>query len=436
MESRHTASDARPSDSYDALVVGAGLGGLAFTLAMEGSGLRVAVVDRNPSPDGQALGWGNDLQPNGIAVLDSLGVLAEAKHQGAQHYQWFAERFGGELLSRWDYSMLDHPHPYALCIRPHLLRRIMLIRAKRNASVISGEFVTCSASQNTQRVELREGGETRIYEAKLVVGADGPFSRVRQAADLECTIKRYGLNWANTIIPKDEDDIPEGHVFFGRGVYLGVVPTRARELVTFHLTARANRDDYIREFGTIDKLRSYYVGIAPILGKCAENLRSWDQVACPPAVRIRARSWVTNGVALVGDAALNVNPVTSQGASLALESGVQLAAVVKQCFKRGDFSAGALAPYENACRPKAESIQSLGDKSLFFFSNGNRILNAMKERVLKRVDSDPRMKRKLMGAFCGVTERAAKNVDWRDALAAAGFWPLNRGTEMFSAGGV
>ena len=144
-----------------------------------------------------------------------------------------------------------------------------------------------SASQNTQRVELREGGETRIYEAKLVVGADGPFSRVRQAADLECTVKRYGLNWANTIIPKDEDDIPaEGHVFFGRGVYLGVVPTRARELVTFHLTARANRDDYIREFGTIDKLRSYYVGIAPILGKCAENLRSWDQVACPPAVRI------------------------------------------------------------------------------------------------------------------------------------------------------
>jgi 2-polyprenyl-6-methoxyphenol hydroxylase-like FAD-dependent oxidoreductase len=332
--------------------------------------------------------------------------------------------------------MLDHPHPYALCIRPHLLRRIMLNRAKRQASIICGEFLTCSTSQNKQRVEIKEGGQTRIYETKLVVGADGPFSRVRQAAHLECTVKRYGLNWANTIIPKDEDDIPEGHVFFGRGVYLGVVPTRAKELVTFHLTERADRDDYIREFGTIDKLRSYYVEIAPILERCAKNLQSWDQVACPPAVRIRAHSWVTNGVALVGDAALNVNPVTSQGASLALESGAQLAAVVKQCAKRGDFSAGALAAYENACRPKAESIQSLGDKSLFFFSNRNRILNAMKERVLKHVESDLQMKRKLMGAFCGVTERAAKNVDWRDALAAAGFWPVNRGTEMFSAGGL
>jgi 2-polyprenyl-6-methoxyphenol hydroxylase-like FAD-dependent oxidoreductase len=145
---------------------------------------------------------------------------------------------------------------------------------------------------------------------------------------------------------------------------------------------------------------------------------------------------VTSGVALVGDAALNVNPVTSQGASLALESGVQLAAVAKQCFERGDFSADALAAYENTCRPKAESIQSLGDKSLFFFSKRNRILNAMKERVLKRVDLDLQMKRKLMGAFCGVTERAAKNVDWRDALAAAGLWPVNRGTEMFSTGRV
>jgi 6-methylpretetramide 4-monooxygenase len=436
METRLIASDARSSDSYDVLVVGAGLGGLAFTLAMENSGLRIAVVDRNPSPDGQALGWGNDLQPNGIAVLDSLGVLDEAKHEGAQHYQWFAERFGGALLSRWDYSMLDHSHPYAVCIRPHLLRRIMLTRVKSYASIICGEFVNCSATQGTQRVEVRERGETRTYEAKLVVGADGPFSRVRQAAKLECTVTKYGLNWANTIIPKDEDDVPEGHVFFGRGVYLGVVPTRARELVTFHLTGRGSRDDYIREFGTIDKLRSYYVEIAPILGKCSENLQSWDQVACPPAVRIRARSWVTNGVALVGDAALNVNPVTSQGASLALESGVQLAAVAKQCFEHGDFSAGALAAYESACRPKAESIQSLGDKSLFFFSNRNRILNAMKERVLKRVESDLPMKRKLMGAFCGVTERAAKKVDWRDALAAAGLWPVNRGTEMLSTGRV
>jgi len=122
MESRHTVGDVRSSDSYDVLVVGAGLAGLAFTLAMENSGLRVAVVDRNPSPDGQALGWGNDLQPNGIAVLDSLGVLAEAKHEGAQHYQWFAERFGGALLSRCIGQRLPCP---ALTVeaRPVLSRR-------------------------------------------------------------------------------------------------------------------------------------------------------------------------------------------------------------------------------------------------------------------------------------------------------------------------
>ena len=123
MESRHTASDARPSDSYDALVVGAGLGGLAFTLAMEGSGLRVAVVDRNPFRMDRR--WVGGMDAAAMVSRCSIPcVLAEAEHEGAQHYEWFAERFGGELLSRWDDSMLDLPH-HTLYASAAFLRRIV-----------------------------------------------------------------------------------------------------------------------------------------------------------------------------------------------------------------------------------------------------------------------------------------------------------------------
>jgi len=49
---------------------------------------------------------------------------------------------------------------------------------------------------------------------------------------------------------------------------------------------------------------------------------------------------------MVGDAALTVNPITSQGVSLALEDALTLAVVTRQTFRRNDLRAHALRPYE------------------------------------------------------------------------------------------
>jgi 2-polyprenyl-6-methoxyphenol hydroxylase-like FAD-dependent oxidoreductase len=267
-----------------------------------------------------------------------------------------------------------------------------------------------------------------VIKTKLLVAADGPFSLVREAAMLKCAMRRYRYSWANTILARNPDDVREGHVFFGRGVYLGVVPTQANELVIFHLTTSESAAQYQQQFGTIAALRQQYTQIAPILKECMHNIRSWDQVSCPPAVRVRADRWVNDGLALVGDAAVNVNPVTSQGASVALESGIRLATVVKRCFQRGDLSAHSLAPYEAWCRPEAEAVQELGDNSLRFFSSHSRVLGYIKERSLRKLESNISMKLKFMGGFCGLWWLAPDGIGWRDALAAAGFWPTSRHT--------
>ncbi|MDC4226010.1 MAG: FAD-dependent monooxygenase [Candidatus Manganitrophus sp.] len=61
-----------------------------------------------------------------------------------------------------------------------------------------------------------------------------------------------------------------------------------------------------------------------------------------PCFRVQeCRRWVTEGAALIGDAAHAMNPHVAQGRNTAMEDGLVLAEVLEECFRKGDFSAEA-----------------------------------------------------------------------------------------------
>ena len=58
----------------DVLVIGAGIGGLAAAIALAQRGARVRVLEQ--SPEIAEVGAGLQITPNGVAVLDALGLGA------------------------------------------------------------------------------------------------------------------------------------------------------------------------------------------------------------------------------------------------------------------------------------------------------------------------------------------------------------------------
>jgi hypothetical protein len=106
-----------------------------------------------------------------------------------------------------------------------------------------------------------------------------------------------------------------------------------------------------------------------------------------------------------------------------------LAPVVKRCFARGDFSAQALSPYEAWSRPEAESIQEIGDVTAWAFATRNPILNFLKERMLRKIATNEKMKLRILASSCGLHWMTQSRLDWRDGLAAAGLWP-QRGSSV------
>lgn len=416
-------------ERYDIVVVGASVAGMAFVLALRDAGLRIALIDTVVEFDERSMTWGHDIEPNGLLALDFLGLLKELIPLGMVHNCWIAERAGGGSLSRWDYSVLAHSHPYALQIRAHVLRRFLRERVATVPGVdmlIPAEFRQLETTGTETLVKVEMSDEERVLRTPLVVGADGPRSRVRAAAGITTRMRRYPHGWADSIFACDESQINEGHIAFGRGEYLGICPTRPGELVAFHLSTAQSRDAYRARYLTVERLRDEYVKLAPILRSSIASLASWDMLTYAPATRVRADQWVMNGLALVGDAAVQVHPVTSQGVCLALEGGLSLATVVRRCFRRGDFSAGGLAPYEAWRRPQAEAIQELGDLCDWGFGSSNRIISHLKNRMLARLDSDQALKKYVMASFCGLHWLTPERLGLRDGLAAAGLLPRGR----------
>ena len=412
---------------YDVVVIGAGLAGLAGVIALRGSGLSVAVVDAIAKIDGSRMNWGHDLQPNALKALDSLDLLEEVKRLGAYHDAYQLEKLGGGKLSHWDYSMLDHPYPYAVCIRTHVLRELLRDTTRGLDFVdlhIPARFTGLERTDGGHAVtiESEEHGVQRLH-GRLLVAADGPRSRVREAAGIKARFKRGRRHWLDVIMDNPGDQVKDGYVYFGRGEYLGIVPTRPGELVAFHLTSTPNLDAYKEMIGGIEGFRRRYAEMAPVLEEPARSVESFGQTSHTLGHSMRAERWVTDGLLLLGDSGVTVNPITSSGAGLALEEGVAFGEVVSDCFARGDLSAAALAPYEQRCRPTAEQMQEMGDTCTFVFGTRLPVVNGLKLRMLRRIDRDPAMKHRILAYFSGMEP---ERIGYRDGLAAAGLWPRGR----------
>src|SRR6188472_3394357 len=86
--------------SRTALVVGAGIGGLAAAIAIRRAGWRVHVFERAASP--RELGFALALAPNAMAALDELGLAETMVAEGVVTTLLEVRRADGRVLRRID----------------------------------------------------------------------------------------------------------------------------------------------------------------------------------------------------------------------------------------------------------------------------------------------------------------------------------------------
>ncbi|MFM0032130.1 3-hydroxybenzoate 6-monooxygenase [Paraburkholderia madseniana] len=338
------------------LVAGAGIGGLATTLALAQRGLSVDLIEQSPHIG--EIGAGLQLGPNAFAALDALGV-GEAVRKTAV----FTERL--VMMDAVDCSEVASVpvgeafrtrfgNPYAVTHRADLhtalfdaVRENPLVRVHTGARIANVTF-----DERTAHVET---DSNRVFQGAALIGCDGVKSVVRSViVGDEHRVSGHVVYRAVVPLEQMPEDLRMNApvVWAGPHCHLVHYPLRGgREynlVVTFH---SRDKEVWGVSDGSKEEVLSYFEGVHPRarqLLNCPTSWRRWSTADRDPV-----DTWSKGCATVLGDAAHPMMQYLAQGACMALEDAVTLGAAIDETDF--DFPA-ALCLYERARVARAARV--------------------------------------------------------------------------------
>lgn len=408
-------------ERVDAAIVGGGMGGLALALALGRRGLSVALLERQADPT--AFRRGELIQPNGLAVLDRLGLLQDVLTLPVhRNHRFNFYRIGSGRLLTTDYTELPAPLNYGLIALPRHLVRLVLERvtALPSVRVFLGTTMESLIREDGAVTGLvaRRGDESIRIRARIVIGSDGAFSAVRKAAGIPARLHTYREGYLTMVVPRPSGFDHDSRYYVGSSEILGLFPVSPAELYLFYMIPMKEREA-VKQAG-LAALKRRLAEIDPTLREPLASVAIWDDVGLMPCFRVRARSWVEPGVALMGDAAHAMNPHVAQGRNQALEDAVALDEAIGAMVAEGAPFLESLRAYEARRRETVETLQRQADELTFLWNAGFPPLTWLRDRSFRVLDKNPRLRRMSLELVAG---RGSRGFSWRDRFVAAGFLP-------------
>ncbi|HWE91512.1 MAG TPA: FAD-dependent monooxygenase [Pseudonocardiaceae bacterium] len=334
--------------SGEAIVVGAGIGGLAAAVGLRRAGWRVRVFERAATPG--EVGAGISLWSNALAALAELRVGQAIRDAGTMQGsgglrtpsgRWLSQASGAAIREHSDLSIL-------------LVHRAELHRQLRDA--LPADVITAGANVLAVNVDgtvqYTVDNERHETAADLVVGADGLRSVVRQSLWPATPQPRYAGFTAWRGVTEKPFALAAQSETWGSGSEVGLTQLIDGRVYWF---ATGNQPEGVRtgdeHAEALRRFGGWHEPIGDVIRATApEAVLRHDIYQQPRPLSAFARG----RVALLGDAAHAITPNLGQGACLALEDAVVLAAELT----RTDDVPSALRRYDAVRRPRAQRLST------------------------------------------------------------------------------
>lgn len=384
----------------DVVVVGAGLVGAAFALALKDSGLHVAVVENRPPAEIPDVGWDSRIyaiSPGNAAFLERLGVWAGLDRTRIAPVLEMRV-WGDERQARIDFSAYEAGVPELNFILESRLLQQGLWR-----ELIAQESAQVLCPAQCAGVEWLEDGvvlrlqDGQVLESRLLVGADGAESWIRRQAGIAAAPRSYGQLG---VVANFEAEHFHGDVarqWFRSDGVLAWLPLPGNRISIVWSVWEAAAQELLAL-----PPEAFCTRVADAGGHALGALRLITPPAGFPLRIMRLESLVKSRLALIGDAAHNVHPLAGQGVNLGFQDARVLAEVLsgRECGRDcGDYL--LLRRYDRARKEDILSMQLVTDGLQKLFNNDDGLLRPLRNFGLGLANRSTWLKNRLMAHALG-----------------------------------
>lgn len=306
----------------DVAIVGGGPSGLALAILLLESGHRVKVLESRTAIGGHSRAIG--IHPPGLAVLDRLGVGADAAARGVRigHGVGISR---GRIVAELSFASIAAEHRFVLSLPQN--DTVSLLRARLRSldpgALATGTAFTAFEQHDGQVLAHTRDtdGKVRMLRCRFLVGADGTRSDVRGVAGVPLSGRRLPDTYLMGDFPESTEFGSIAALFLhGHGITESFpLPGNMRRWVC-----------WIRESETA----SLPELIVRRTGQTVDGDRT-SMLSRFTTANLAVRSMDPGGVLLIGDAAHEVSPIGGQGITLGLLDAAGLAGILDAALGGG-----------------------------------------------------------------------------------------------------
>ncbi|MDN7132001.1 UbiH/UbiF/VisC/COQ6 family ubiquinone biosynthesis hydroxylase [Halomonas sp. MC140] len=412
----NTAPEAPPVERFEAVIVGGGMVGTALCALLAQAGMRVALVEAQPTPVSLKQAASalpaprvSALTPVSQRLLTHLGAWPAMQQTRVTPYRgmqvWDAEGSGEIAFSADEAGVL---------VLGHIVENAVTLAAL-NSQVIEHPNVTTffgvsieALQRANQKADKQTGGDWLVLDdgrqlhAPLIVAADGAHSSLREMAGIEVVSDAMQQDAVVTTVQCAKPHGGKARQAFIDGRPLAFLPLTVAGDDRYCSIVWSTTPEHAAELCD-SSLSALGDALAQALGHRLGRVTVCDKAHRFPLVQRHARQYVQEHFALVGDAAHSIHPLAGQGVNLGLMDAAVLAEEVVHAWQRGApwGALSTLKRYERRRRFDNAAMLALMKGFKVLFGSHHPVLTLARNLGMSGMNQQVPLKRMLMRQATG-----------------------------------
>ena len=320
---------------FEVVVIGAGVVGSSLALSLAKEGVDVCLIDKGTPEIKEDISRGRTAALNLASqnILEKLGVK-----RGIQNYLtpfkniyvWDSE---GTSSLEFSSDEIGQPKLGDVVTNNAILSSIFLLLPNhKNLRFLSGDRLKTLDPHEESIKVCTEGGEN--ISCKLVVGADGGLSSVRELSSINIRTWSYDQKALIANLKAEKSHSNTAYQVFTKNGPIALLPMQKDDEESLSLVWSADIDyaERLLDLDIPSFLNELERKTESVLGKLSLD----GEMSSYPLHQLHAKDYYAQRVVLIGDAAHSMHPLAGQGLNLGLGDVEELASRILRSRRHGE----------------------------------------------------------------------------------------------------